>query len=98
MLFARVSVPVEDLVRPPTPVIAPLKVFEPASAIVRVCPEAMLTFPPLEPPPCRDATVSLELTWKSAPAVSASVTVPVLAMATPPLMASVPALIVVVPE
>ena len=92
-----VSVPKPVFVKFPAPWSDPPKVFEFASATVRVCPLAIDTLPPVAPPPCREAIVSLEFTLKATPAVLAKVTVPVSAMAAPPLMDSVPALMVVTP-
>ena len=94
---ASVSVPTPDLVKLPDPLTDPLKVLVLASAIVRVWPVPIDTLPPVDPPPCREPMVSLALILKVAPAVFAKLTVPVSAIALPPLIASVPALIVVVP-
>ena len=93
----KVSVPVADFVKFPAPWSDPLKVVVLASATVRVCPLAIVTLPPAAPPPCREAIVSLVLTLKATPEVFARVTVPVSVMAAPPLIVSVPALIVVAP-
>ena len=92
-----VSVPAPDLVRLPEPCSAPANDWEPVSATVSVCAEAIVTMPPVEPPPWREAMVSLEFTLNTTPAVLARVTVPVFAIALPPLMVRLPALIEVSP-
>ena len=92
-----VSVPTPDFVKSPDPWSEPAKVWVPASATVSVCAEAIVTLPPVEPPPWREAIVSLEFTLNPTPAVLTNVTVPVFAIALPPLMVRLPALIVVVP-
>ena len=70
----------------------------PVSLMVSVWPAAMLAVPPEEPPPCREPICSLAETTKVTPAELARETVPVSTIAFPPVMASVPALIVVSPE
>ena len=59
---------------------------------------AMLAVPPDKPPPCKEPICSLAETRKVTPAESARETVPVFRIATLPVTANVPALIVVSPE
>ena len=92
-----VRVPAPDFVNPPAPWSEPAKVLVLASATVSVCSEATVTTPPVDPPPCKEAIVSLLITFKPTPAVLANLTVPVSVIALPPLRLKVPAPIVVRP-
>lgn len=98
LLLSKVSVPEPDFSNVPVPESVPEKVTEPVSATVSVWPAAMEAVPPVLPPPWREPMVSLEATWRMAPAVFAKLTTPVLEMALPPLSVRFPAEMVVVPE
>ena len=76
-----------NAVEPPLPPV--VSVAAPAALLV--------TLPPAAPPPARLPIVSLAARSSATPAVLASTTAPVSAMALPPDTASVPAFTVVLP-
>src|SRR5579862_8446464 len=95
---ARVNVPVPTFVRPPVPVMLPLKVVDELVPVVSV-PEPKVTLPPVVPPPARDPiALLLLLRLRVTPAVLAKLTseLPEKAFTAP--ACNTPTFTVVVPE